>query len=246
MIEGTLYNNKTGEAISSYHVSDQGQLAAQVSSADHSMLISPVADNEYVDLATTTVKVKVPFIITADKTDILNDGTDAATLTLPDPCWIEIHNVLIQVTGGSHTITSAVPDMIAVELKGAYSGTIIIVSHSLVSAKTSKATEIQNNYLIALHSGFTYAGNTYDSDETSMNMISGAAGEAARSGVPAGFVWKTQNNQLIPMSKANLNGLAAAMFAHINTSFGVKETKKAQLASLTLLADVLNFNTTIE
>jgi hypothetical protein len=72
----------------------------------------------------------------------------------------------------------------------------------------------------AIASGVEYDGNQFDSDRVSISNLTGTV-SAFSAGVPFlnGFVWRSSDNQNIPMTLQDLIGLSAAMLAHVNTCY---------------------------
>lgn len=207
-----------------------------------------VLEDQYIDLTDQNNPIaayRIDAEIVANKADILDDGIDIATLTLPDPCFVSVNGQIEEVIGGAYAFASTEAGTHYFELVGKYRSSrveICVYEADLAVAKAETNDKITKKYEEVLYGGFDYNGYIFDSDQTSMNLISGAASEAARTPLPPGFAWKTQDNQLVPMDRAALEAMAAAMFGHINAIFTVKETKKTQLAGLSTLPEILSFD----
>jgi hypothetical protein len=81
-----------------------------------------------------------------DKADITADGIEAATLSgLPDPCWLMIDGIELQVIGGSYQVKSAAPATIRLELVGQYhGGPWFVAAHDLTALKTQVKDRIDS------------------------------------------------------------------------------------------------------
>ena len=79
---------------------------------------------------------------------------------------------------------------------------------------------------------------TYQTDATSIRNLAGANIACAKSGItPAGFFWVAADNTQVPFAYADLQGLAAAIFAQSAVDFAHYQTQKAAiLAALTVAA----------
>ncbi|WP_339863177.1 DUF4376 domain-containing protein [Paremcibacter congregatus] len=205
-------------------------------------------ENDYIGFGDVVLPREVTSFFT-DKNDLINDGVDTATLTLPDPCflWINGNGVSQAVTGGSYSFSSTESGIYQLRLVGRYKADeITITVHDLTSLKNTIKKKVKKQYETVLYGGFIVEFNgvvyEFQSDETSMNLISGTAAVANRVGLPEGFIWKTSDNILLPFGVVEIQALEAAMFAHINQIFGIKETKIAALELLTDLDQIINFD----
>lgn len=83
---------------------------------------------------------------------------------------------------------------------------------------------------------FEKGGTVYEfqADRESQARIQGTAARALRSGLPADFVWKTADNQLVPFTATEFADFAEALWQHGLDKFSQAQNSKAQL---TLLAD---------
>lgn len=98
-------------------------------------------DGEYFD--GTAMAQATAVAVTVDKTRILADGIDAATVSgLPDPCWILRDGVETQITGGSYAVTSSASGAVKVELIGAHRGGVVVNAYDLAALKAQAADRI--------------------------------------------------------------------------------------------------------
>ena len=88
------------------------------------------------------------------------------------------------------------------------------------------------------------AVKTYQTDAQSISNLTGANIACAQSGItPAGFFWVAADNTQVPFAYADLQGLAAAIFAQSAADFARYQIRKAAiLAALTVAAvEVITF-----
>ena len=79
---------------------------------------------------------------------------------------------------------------------------------------------------------------TYQTDATSISNLTGANIACAKSGAtPAGFFWVAADNTQVPFTYADLQGLAAVIFAQSAADFAHYQTQKVAIrAALTVAA----------
>ena len=86
----------------------------------------------------------------------------------------------------------------------------------------------------AINSGVTYGGNSYDTDKTSRDNLTGIHTGVNDSYIlPAGFTWRTSDNQNIPFTVVEVNGLAHTVLDHVNTQYGKSWVLKASIDAAT-------------
>ncbi|PCI45954.1 MAG: hypothetical protein COB49_09525 [Alphaproteobacteria bacterium] len=113
----------------------------------------------------------------------------------------------------------------------------------LIPEKKARINEqINHRYLVKWRSGFNHNGHTYQSDETSMNMIVAAAAQAERRVPQPDEGWMTSNNVWVPMDAVGFSDLATSLHTHTKRLFAIKTAKKAALAALTDLQEILDFD----
>jgi hypothetical protein len=99
------------------------------------------------------------------------------------------------------------------------------------SAKT-KRTQLTQSYQAAIQQNVAYSGTTFQADTASQQALTAALATGA---VPAGFGWLDANNVWVPMTYAQLQGLAGVMLAQGFTAFQRLQTcKTATRAALTV------------
>jgi hypothetical protein len=80
--------------------------------------------------------------------------------------------------------------------------------------------------------GVPYAGHVYDSDQRSRDNLSATvAAVAAGVPLPDGFSWRTADNVDVPMSPAELVGLAGTMLGYVNMCYARSWALKGELAA---------------
>jgi hypothetical protein len=110
---------------------------------------------------------------------------------------------------------------------------------ALSSLKAAKKIEINVWRRAAIGAGVSFGGHTYDSDEASRANLAGAL-SAFQAGVPvpAGFTWRTSDNQDVAMDLPTLAGLAGAMIDHVDAQYRHSWALKAQVDAATDTAGV--------
>lgn len=83
---------------------------------------------------------------------------------------------------------------------------------TLAALKEAKVSDINFWRQVALDGGFTFMGHMIDSDPTTRANIIGEA-LAAQMGEawPQGYVWRAQDNALIPMTGTDVQNMARAL-----------------------------------
>lgn len=114
-----------------------------------------------------------------------------------------------------------------------------IVEFPLAAAKSSKKGQINAWRAIAIDAGMTFAGHNYDSDDVSRANLTGAvAAFVAGVPIPAGFTWRTSDNQDVAMDLPTLIGLAGTMIDYVNTQYAHSWQLKAQADAATTVSAV--------
>ncbi|MFC3338837.1 DUF4376 domain-containing protein [Paracandidimonas soli] len=119
---------------------------------------------------------------------------------------------------------------------------LITPADKLREAKERKRSEITAACQAAIDGGFFFDGHHYDSDQRSQTNIIGTC-NAVAAGVPLpeGFIWRTADNQDVPMDVAGIIALGAALLAHINAQYAKSWQLKAmadQAESMGDLSDI--------
>lgn len=91
----------------------------------------------------------------------------------------------------------------------------------------------------ALNDGVVYGLNVFDSNQRSRENLTGTV-SAVNAGIPLPlvFTWRTKDNQDVPMTAADLVGLAAAMLQHVNGVYQKSWGLKAQIDAATSAEEV--------
>ena len=196
------------------------------------------------------LQLRSAFTLLADKKILEANGVDAIIFSVPLNCFLSINNDVVASSTGTYSFKTTVHGAYVISLVGKYTSEQIVVraGENLEAIKADKSREINKLYSSALSGGLmaTIDGSEYifDSDENSLNLISGTASRAARAGLPDGFVWKTQDNQLIPFDLVAIQALEDAVFDHVNSTFSKKVILKATLEDLTASGEIEDFNIT--
>ncbi|ARP89832.1 hypothetical protein CAL14_05625 [Bordetella genomosp. 9] len=113
------------------------------------------------------------------------------------------------------------------------------VGPSLDDLKAEKSEKITASCLAAIDSGFDYGGHRYDSDLVSRtNIIGTATGVQAGIPVPAGFTWRTSDNENVPLDGPGVIALGAALLQHVNQQYALSWQLKAQIEAATTAEEV--------
>lgn len=90
----------------------------------------------------------------------------------------------------------------------------------LNDAKTQKKKQIEEWRDAAIATGVNYNGYVFDSDPVSIaNLNDTLTVINCGTPIPPSFVWRTQDNQNVPMSEDNLKQLANVFFIHKNQCY---------------------------
>lgn len=100
-------------------------------------------------------------------------------------------------------------------------------------AKNRKRTFINSERNQAVSGGIVWNGYTWDSDSIARENVLNAV-TAINSGatLPAGFTWRTKDNQDVPADAALLVGLSHALSSHISACYQKSWERKAKLDAL--------------
>lgn len=243
---GTLYSKATGMPIAEYSARSVEGLSQQVKSDEHDMVMWKVQPDEYIIQGPLNPMVRKRQVLTPviDRMTLVNDGVDTVTLTIPDPCILKVGDYDIIHSAGTTTYeySTTVPGPVIIQFLGEHMGELIIMAHNIEDLRAIRKNEINKRYTAEWEGGFIYAGNEYQSDQVSMNMITAVAAEAGRNPPKADDGWMTKDNTWIPMNRAGFEGLASALYAHTSRLFRVKRAKKTELNLMTTLNQILNLD----
>jgi hypothetical protein len=106
-------------------------------------------------------------------------------------------------------------------------------------AKAEKLAELDRAYDAAIQQAITYMGHTFQSDTNSQDTLTKTLTTLNAVGnVPTGFAWWAADNIAVPMTLAELNGLAMAMLNQGWVAFQNKQAKKAAVRNAQTVDDV--------
>jgi hypothetical protein len=97
---------------------------------------------------------------------------------------------------------------------------------TLEQAKASKLAEVLKDYDSANQAPISYMDTTFQADYKSQDMISKALSAGS---VPSDFYWLDANNNKVPMTYAQLQGLAVLLLERNQVNFDNLQTKKAAI-----------------
>ena len=102
----------------------------------------------------------------------------------------------------------------------------------LAQAKTAKLVELKTAYEADVNADIAYMNTTFQADQKSQDMITKVL--AASGGkLPAGFFWLDALNNHVPMTFADLQGLANAILLRGQQLFAKYQQLKAQVNAAT-------------
>lgn len=110
---------------------------------------------------------------------------------------------------------------------------------TLEERKREKRQEINEARDRASRQPVVYDGNTYDADPRSIRLLT-ATIAAFNAGIarPSDFAWTTSDDQDVPLTKAQVKELAAAMFLHGQQVHKKSRQLKAQARAATTAAEL--------
>lgn len=109
-----------------------------------------------------------------------------------------------------------------------------IQPNPLPMAKAEKNSELKAAYQVAISQPVAYLSTTFQCDEESQQNLNKALTALTPAGAtPAGFYWVDAANNQVPMTLAQLQGLAAAMMTQGWAAFQHLQTLKAQVDAAT-------------
>ena len=118
--------------------------------------------------------------------------------------------------------------------------TSALAAIQLSGYKGIQSAAIETAYQTAsTNTPIAYMGTTFFTDADSQFKLLGAAwGFDKAGGVPAGFAWWDSNGAAVPMTLAQLDGLALAVLNEVNTAFTKRKTYLAAIVTASTIADV--------
>ena len=103
-------------------------------------------NNQRIFFDVITNKVALPSFASPsiDKTNILSDGVDKATISgLPDPCCISVNDVVSVVSGGTYSVSTSAQGTLSISLVGRYyMAPLKVTAYVLADLKTYIAGRI--------------------------------------------------------------------------------------------------------
>ncbi len=105
----------------------------------------------------------------------------------------------------------------------------------LAAAQASQIAIIESAYQAAIQQPVSYMSTTFQADLASQDVLAKSLVPGA---VPASFFWLDANNNQVPMTFAQLQGLAGAMLTQGQAAFAKKTGLKQQIRAATTVAAV--------
>lgn len=129
----------------------------------------------------------------------------------------------------------------AAPVAGASTGVLLVTlppnSFLVSQAQAVQSAQIVASYTSAMESPIAYLGTTFQADPISLATLNDAI--AASGGmVPSGFAWFDINNTPVPMTFAQMQGLANIIFLRAQPLFVRKKTLQSQISSATSVSAV--------
>jgi hypothetical protein len=98
---------------------------------------------------------------------------------------------------------------------------------TLEQARASKLRQLESAYETATQQPVAYMGTTFQADKDSQEILTKTLTSLnPAGGVPPGFAWWDADNNAVPMTLAELNGLAMVMLTQGWAAFQNKQAKK--------------------
>ena len=242
----TDYEYDSGQVVSVTEGPDDGYLMAfGVPDGDNIAIYSGELDADAVYVTgTATTAARIAYTITSDVPAILPDGIDAATLTLPDPCYIRVDqaDVATEVIGGSYVATSNTEGYVDIELIGQYydpDGPYSVEVKTVATAKAQSIDLIKLVYTYEIRGGFDYDGNRYESDLETIEVLT------ASEIIGGGRDWYTIDNTAITLSTTDFSALYTAWQTLAYDLYVEQHERYDTLDAMTTLAQVHAFNQTL-
>lgn len=111
-----------------------------------------------------------------------------------------------------------------------YDGVAVVAKppKPLAQVKAEKLAQLEADYDAACQQSVAYMGTTFQADYGSQDILTKTLTSLIPAGgVPQGFAWWAMDNSAVPMTLAELNGLAMAMLTQGWAAFQNKQAKKA-------------------
>jgi hypothetical protein len=118
-------------------------------------------------------------------------------------------------------------------------GDVMVAINGLASMQQAQITTFSTSYQAALQVPIAYMGTTFEADASSQIVVAHSMMVYAVEGAtPAGFYFVDVNNNQVPMTLAQLQGLGSAIADSYWTVFQKWTALKAQVLAATTLAEV--------
>jgi len=118
-------------------------------------------------------------------------------------------------------------------------GDVMVALNGLASVQQTQIQTLQTAYQAALQVPIAYMGTTFEADASSQIVVAHSITVYTVEGAtPPGFYFVDTNNNQVPMTLAQLQGLGSAIAASYWTVFQKWTTLKAQVLAATTLAEV--------
>lgn len=105
----------------------------------------------------------------------------------------------------------------------------------IAEAQSDQLAALTTAYSAAIQMPVAYMSTTFQADESSQLVLTKAL---VAGSVPAGFFWMDEGNTQVPMTFAQLKGLAGAMLIQGQAAFVRLQTLKDQVRAAATVADV--------
>ena len=110
---------------------------------------------------------------------------------------------------------------------------------TLAQAQAAQSALIDKAYAATIQQPVAYMGTTFQADTNSQTVLTQTvAGYSVAGGVPTGFWWLDANNNKVPMTLTQLQGLAAVILAQGWTAFQHRIAQKKAIAAAASVAAV--------
>ena len=106
---------------------------------------------------------------------------------------------------------------------------------TLAQAQLTQITTLEAAYTVAIQLPVSYMGSTFQADSDSQDLLTKCLVAGA---VPTGFYWLDAINEKVPMTFAQLQGLAGTMLMQGQIAFDNLQTKKTAVRAALTVADV--------
>ena len=98
-----------------------------------------------------------------------------------------------------------------------------------------------------INAGFTYNGNSYDSDTTARMNINAACTLALvllgqGQNFPSTFTWRTADNQNVPVDAAGVIQMGITVGTYVTTCYGASWFHKANIEAIDNIPDLLAYD----